>query len=79
MHYGKGENMIWLFWMYRFLTAPVLISAKKIRQTSKMPIMFLTAADEETDIIMGITAFWKHFVMYLLFYVGFGVAYRFWS
>ena len=27
---------------------------KKIRQTSKMPIMFLTAADEETDIIMGL-------------------------
>ena len=52
---------------------------KKIRQTSKMPIMFLTAVDEETDIIMGITAFWKHFVMYLLFYVGFGVAYRLWS
>lgn len=27
---------------------------RKIRQTSKMPIMFLTAADEETDIIMGL-------------------------
>ena len=27
---------------------------KKIRQTSKAPIMFLTAADEETDIIMGL-------------------------
>ena len=27
---------------------------QKIRQTSKMPIMFLTAADEETDIIMGL-------------------------
>ncbi len=27
---------------------------KKIRQTSKVPIMFLTAADEETDIIMGL-------------------------
>lgn len=27
---------------------------KKIRQTSKIPIMFLTAADEETDIIMGL-------------------------
>lgn len=26
----------------------------KIRQTSKVPIMFLTAADEETDIIMGL-------------------------
>ena len=25
-----------------------------IRQTSKIPIMFLTAADEETDIIMGL-------------------------
>jgi len=27
---------------------------RKIRQTSKVPILFLTAADEETDIIMGL-------------------------
>lgn len=27
---------------------------KKIRRTSKIPIMFLTAVDEETDIIMGL-------------------------
>ncbi len=27
---------------------------KKIRRTSKVPIMFLTVADEETDIIMGL-------------------------
>lgn len=27
---------------------------QKIRQASKIPIMFLTAADEETDIIMGL-------------------------
>lgn len=27
---------------------------RKIRETSKIPIMFLTAADEETDIIMGL-------------------------
>ena len=27
---------------------------KKIRQTSKIPIMFLTASDEECDIIMGL-------------------------
>ncbi|BAK98009.1 OmpR family two-component response regulator [Oscillibacter valericigenes Sjm18-20] len=27
---------------------------KKIRQTSKVPIIFLTAADEETNIIMGL-------------------------
>lgn len=27
---------------------------KRIRQTSKVPIMFLTAMDEETDIIMGL-------------------------
>lgn len=27
---------------------------RKIRKTSKVPIMFLTAADEETDIIMGL-------------------------
>lgn len=27
---------------------------KRIRQTSKVPILFLTAADEETDIIMGL-------------------------
>ncbi len=27
---------------------------RKIRASSKVPIMFLTAADEETDIIMGL-------------------------
>ncbi len=27
---------------------------KKLRQTSKIPVLFLTAADEETDIIMGL-------------------------
>lgn len=27
---------------------------RKIRRTSKIPIMFLTAADEETDIVMGL-------------------------
>jgi len=27
---------------------------RKIRQASKVPIMFLTAADEETDVIMGL-------------------------
>lgn len=27
---------------------------EKIRQTSKVPVMFLTAADEETDMIMGL-------------------------
>ncbi len=27
---------------------------RKIRQSSKVPIMFLTAADEETDVIMGL-------------------------
>ncbi|MDC7289535.1 response regulator transcription factor [Blautia schinkii] len=27
---------------------------RKIRQASKIPVMFLTAADEETDIIMGL-------------------------
>lgn len=27
---------------------------KKLRQSTKVPIMFLTAADEETDIIMGL-------------------------
>ena len=27
---------------------------RKLRQTSGVPIMFLTAADEETDIIMGL-------------------------
>lgn len=27
---------------------------EKIRQTSRVPVMFLTAADEETDIIMGL-------------------------
>lgn len=27
---------------------------RRIRETSKVPVMFLTAADEETDIIMGL-------------------------
>ena len=27
---------------------------RKIRETSRAPVMFLTAADEETDIIMGL-------------------------
>ena len=27
---------------------------RKIRRVSKVPVMFLTAADEETDIIMGL-------------------------
>lgn len=27
---------------------------RRIRRTSKVPVMFLTAADEETDIIMGL-------------------------
>ncbi len=27
---------------------------RKIRKTSTVPVMFLTAADEETDIIMGL-------------------------
>lgn len=27
---------------------------RKIRRMSKVPVMFLTAADEETDIIMGL-------------------------
>ncbi len=27
---------------------------RKIRRTSKVPVMFLTAADEETDVIMGL-------------------------
>ena len=27
---------------------------RKIRETSRVPVMFLTAADEETDIIMGL-------------------------
>lgn len=30
------------------------VLCEKIRQTSKIPIMFLTAADEETDMIMGL-------------------------
>ena len=27
---------------------------KKLRKTSKIPVLFLTAADEETDILMGL-------------------------
>ena len=39
--------------MYRFPMVLALISAKDT-QYLKVPIMFLTAADEETDIIMGL-------------------------
>ena len=33
---------------------PGLELCRKIRRTSRVPVMFLTAADEETDIIMGL-------------------------
>lgn len=47
------ENMIWSFWVL-LPDGSGFDFCKKIRQTSKVPIMFLTAADEETDIIMGL-------------------------
>ena len=46
--------MIWSFWTWHFRMARAMICARKIRETSRVPVMFLTAADEETDIIMGL-------------------------
>ena len=52
---------IWQPWKYDLVILDVSLPdgsgfdiCKKIRLTSKVPIIFLTAADEETDIIMGL-------------------------
>jgi len=54
-------NMMWTDGNYDLVILDVSLPdgtgyelCKKIRQTSQVPIIFLTAADEETDIIMGL-------------------------
>lgn len=55
------EERIWTDGKYDLIILDVSLPdgsgfdiCRKIRQTSKVPIIFLTAADEETDIIMGL-------------------------
>lgn len=55
------KNRIWADGKYDLVILDVSLPdgsgfdiCREIRQTSKVPIMFLTAADEETDIIMGL-------------------------
>lgn len=54
-------NQIWVDGKYDLLVLDVSLPdgsgfefCKKVRQTSKVPIIFLTASDEETSIIMGL-------------------------
>jgi two-component system response regulator RegX3 len=54
-------NAIWADGKYDLVVLDVSLPdgsgfdiCKKIRQTSKVPVIFLTAADEETDVIMGL-------------------------
>ncbi len=54
-------NELWANGMYDLVILDVSLPdgsgfdlCKKIRQTSEVPIIFLTAADEETDMIMGL-------------------------
>lgn len=54
-------NMMWADGKYNLVILDISLPdgtglelCKKIRQTSQVPIIFLTAADEETDIIMGL-------------------------
>lgn len=56
----EAENL-WTDGKYDLLVLDVALPdgtgfefCKKVRQTSKVPIIFLTAADEEMDIIMGL-------------------------
>lgn len=46
--------MICWYWMYPCRTAPGFEFCKRVRQVSKVPIIFLTASDEETSIFMGL-------------------------
>ena len=55
------KNQIWKDEKYDLVILDVSLPdgsgldiCKEIRQTSKVPIMFLTAADDETDIVMGL-------------------------
>lgn len=58
---GLEAEKLWMNWKYDLVILDVTFPdgsgydiCKKIRKVSKVPIMFLTAADEETDIIMGL-------------------------
>lgn len=57
----KEANELWDEGKYDLLVLDVSLSdgtgfgfCKKVRQVSKVPIIFLTASDEETNIIMGL-------------------------
>lgn len=57
----KEANVLWVDGKYDLLVLDVSLPdgsgfefCKKIRQVSKVPIVFLTASDEETNIIMGL-------------------------
>ena len=57
----KEADSLWIDGKYDLLILDVSLPdgtgfefCKKVRQVSKVPIIFLTAADEETDIIMGL-------------------------
>lgn len=57
----KEANVLWADGKYDLLVLDVSLPdgsgfefCKKIRQVSKVPIVFLTASDEETNIIMGL-------------------------
>ncbi len=58
---GSEADQIWSEGTYDLVILDVSLPdgsgfdiCRKIRRTSKVPIMFLTAADEETDVIMGL-------------------------
>lgn len=58
---SREADAIWVDGKYNLVILDVSLPdgsgfeiCKKIRQTSKVPVIFLTAADEETDIIMGL-------------------------
>lgn len=57
----KGADSLWMDGKYDLLVLDVSLPdgtgfefCKKVRQVSKVPIIFLTAADEEINIIMGL-------------------------
>ena len=58
---GREAEQLWEKGKYDLVILDVTLPdgsgfdlCRKFRETSKIPIMFLTAADEETDIIMGL-------------------------
>ena len=75
-HTGMEADRLWADGKYDLVILDVSLPdgsgfdlCKKMRRVSKVPIMFLTAADEETDMIMGldiggddyITKPWRYF------------------